>query len=308
MPGVSHNKGHGGGSGDQEQDDTGSFGGIQQDLQEALERDALVDDGEDQTVQNCDASALGSGEDTGNDTADNDDDEQQRGHSVPNGLADALALIITGSFHACLFGADKGNQHAAQAHQDAGNVTSHEQGGDGNTASNGGVNNECGGGRDQQAGGGGSNVGCCRVSGVIAVFFLNGADATAHGGSSSNGGTGQCAEQHVAQDVGLCHGAGDLANEQLGKVDQALGNTAVVHDVASQDEEGHSQQRERLNAGVHLLHGDKGDLVPRQGGHGGYNGRNHDADGDGHAQNSSTPNTAKRITVVSVMLIVLCPP
>lgn len=67
----------------------------------------------------------------------------------------------------------------------------------------------------------GSNVGC-RVSGVIAVFFLNGVDATAHGGSSSNGGTGQCAEQHVAQDVGLCHGAGDLANEQLGKVDQAL--------------------------------------------------------------------------------------
>ena len=222
--------------------------------------------------------------DTGNDTADNDDDEQQRGHSVPNGLADALALIITGSFHACLFGADKGNQHAAQAHQDAGNVTSHEQGGDGNTASNGGVNNECGGGRDQQAGGGGSNVGCCRVSGVIAVFFLNGADATAHGGSSSNGGTGQCAEQHVAQDVGLCHGAGDLANEQLGKVDQALGNTAVVHDVAGQNEQRHSKQREALHAGVHLLHRDKGDLVPGQGGHGSHDRRRHNADGDRHAE------------------------
>ena len=231
--GVGHNEGHGRGGRNQEQDDAGRFGGVEQDAKEAFEVDALIDDGKNQAVENRDTCALSGGEDTGDDAADDNDDQQQRRHGVPDGLGNALAVVNAGGFHASLFCADERNDHAAQAHQDAGNVTSHEQGGDGNTASNGGVNNECGGGRDQQAGRGGSNVGCCRVSWVIAVFFLNGADATAHGGSSSNGGTGQCAEQHVAQDVGLCHGAGDLANEQLGKVDQALGNTAVVHDVLS---------------------------------------------------------------------------
>ena len=282
--GVGHNEGHGGGGRNQEQDDAGRFGGVEQDAKEAFEVDALIDDGKDQAVENRDACALSGGEDTGDDAADDNDDQQQRRHGVPDGLGNALAVVNAGGFHASLFCADERNDHAAQAHQDAGNVTGHEQRGDGDTARDGGVDNEGRRRGNQQAGGGGGNVGGGGVGGVVAVFFLNGADAAAHGGCGSNGGAGQRAEQHVAQDVGLRHGAGDLADEQLGKVDQALGNTAVVHDVAGQDEQGHSKQREALHAGVHLLHRDKGDLVPGQGGHGGHDRRRHNADGDRHAE------------------------
>ena len=44
-----HNEGHGGGGRNQEQDDAGRFGGVEQDAKEAFEVDALIDDGKNQT-------------------------------------------------------------------------------------------------------------------------------------------------------------------------------------------------------------------------------------------------------------------
>ena len=49
--GVGHNKGHGRGGRDQEQDDAGRFGGVEQDAKEAFEVDALIDDGKNQAVE-----------------------------------------------------------------------------------------------------------------------------------------------------------------------------------------------------------------------------------------------------------------
>lgn len=137
--GVGHNEGHGGGGRNQEQDDAGRFGGVEQDVKEAFEVDALIDDGKNQAVENCDACALCGGKDTGDDAADDNDDQQQAGHGVPHGLQHALALVKAGGLHTGLFCADERNDHAAQAHQDAGNVTGHKQGRDGDTARDSGV-------------------------------------------------------------------------------------------------------------------------------------------------------------------------
>ena len=291
---VRHDKGHCGGSRNQEQDDAAGLGRVQQDAQEALEINALVDDGENQAVQNGDACALGGGEDAGDDAADDDDNQQQAGHGVPDGFQHALAAVKAGGLHACLLGADESDHHAAQTHQDAGHITGHEQGGDGDTARDGGVDDEGGRRGNQQTGGSGGDVGGGGVSRVIAVLLLDGADAAAHSGGCRNGGAGQRAEQHIAQDVGLCHRAGNLADKQLREVDQALGNTAIVHDVAGQDEEGHGQQREALHAGVHLLHRDEGNLIPRKGGHCGHNAGRHNADGDGHAEEQQDAEHGKQ--------------
>ena len=242
--GVRHDKRHGRGSGNQEQDDAARLGGVEQDTKEALEVDALIDDGEDQAVQNRDACALGGGKDTGDDAADDDDDEQQGRNCVPDGFQHALAAVKAGGLHAGLLCADERNDHAAQTHQDAGDVAGHEEGGDGHAARNGGVNDEGGGRGNQQTRGGRGDVRSGGVGRVVAVFLLNGADAAAHGGRSSNRGAGQRAEQHVAEDIGLCHRAGNLADKQLRKVDKALGDTAVVHDVAGQNKQRHSQQGE----------------------------------------------------------------
>ena len=270
--GVSHDEGHCRGSRDQEQNDAAGLRRIKENPQEGLHVDALVKNREDQAVEHRNARALRGGENTGNDAADNDDDQQKARYRIPNRLHHTLAPVKAGGLHAGLLGTDKSHHHTAQSHQNARNITGHKQGGDGDAAGHSGIHNEGRSRRDQQACGGRGNVGCRRICRIIAVLLLDRADTAAHGRGCCHRGTGQRTEKHVAENIGLGHGAGNLADEKLRKVDKTLGDTAVVHDVARQNEEGHCQQREGLHAGIHLLHGDEGDLIPGQRGHGCHNG------------------------------------
>ncbi len=103
-------------------------------------------------------------------TADDDDDQQQRLHGVPDGVGNAPAVVNAGGFHAGLFCADERNDHAAQAHQDAGTYAMNSVV-DGDTARDGGVDNEgqTSEGSRQRLGAG--NVGGGGVGGVVAVFY-----------------------------------------------------------------------------------------------------------------------------------------
>ena len=117
-----------------------------------------------------------------------------------------------------LFGVEEGDDHGHRAHEDAGHITGHEQGGDGNAARDAGVDDEGAGRGDQQAGGGGIDVDGGGEGGVIALFLLHGVQGAADGRRSRHGRAGQRAEEHVAQHVGVGQGAGDAADDELGEV------------------------------------------------------------------------------------------
>src|SRR5699024_8695844 len=94
--GEGQNEAHNRRSCDQEHDNCGGLAGIAQDARQVGGLNALIDDhGEEQGVCNSDSSRLGRGEDTGGDTADDDDDEQDAGdgfHEVAEQYLDRNAL------------------------------------------------------------------------------------------------------------------------------------------------------------------------------------------------------------------------
>ena len=62
------------------------------------------------------------------------------------------------------------------------------------------------------------------------------------------------AEEGGGQDVDQSEAAADEADEHLGEIDQALGEPALGHDAAGQDEERDREQREVVGAVGHLEH------------------------------------------------------
>ena len=86
-----------------------------------------------------------------------------------------------------LFGVNESHHHGANAHQDAGNVSGHEQSGYGHAACYRGVHDECAGRGDQESGGSRGNVDGRGKGRVVALVLLDGIDTAAHGGCSCHG-------------------------------------------------------------------------------------------------------------------------
>ena len=107
--------------------------------------------------------------------------------------------------------------------------------------------------RNQDSGGGRADVDRRGVVGIVTLIRFQGGEDRAHGGGSGNRGAGHRAEEHVGKDVGSGQVAGNPAHQESCQAHQALGNAALVHDVAAQGEEGQRQQREAVKAGEALL-------------------------------------------------------
>ena len=165
----------------------------------------------------------------------------------------------------------------------AGHVAGHDQADDRGTGQNG-VDDQDAGGRADQTGRSGSDV---RGSGellVIAGSLLLGEHDAADGDGRGDRRTGQRAEHGVADNVGVGQTARDAADEGLCEVNEFLRDAAGVHQNAGQDEEGNGEQREAVNAGNHLLAGNEGGKVDRQGSRDRNEGRNDQGHGDRDAQ------------------------
>lgn len=273
------------GNTDQEHDHAGGLGGVNDDLPQRLQVDGAVEQCQDQRVDNGDCGALGGGEDTADDAADDDDDQGQGGDGSQGSLEQVGPGELAGGALVALLNSQQ-NTHdgTGQSPDQAGQVASHEQSGDGGAAGSQGVGNHGIGGGDQQTGGGGSSVGGGGQSGIVTGLLSAVADHGADSGSSSGSGAGDGAEQRVGADVGDQQSAGQLAQNGHNEVDQTLCDTTLVHNVTSQDEEGNCGQRE-------LGHTDEGTLCCGQ--HGdiqidrGQDGRQRsdtDAVGDGNTQ------------------------
>ena len=176
-----------------------------------------------------------------------------------------------------LFCIDKCNHHSTQTHQDPRYVACHKQGGNRHAACYCGIHDKCTGWRNQKSGRRRSNVDCCSKCRVITLFLLNRVNTTAHGRTCCNCRTGQSAEQHVSKNVCLCQRTRNPAAEQLRKVYQSSGNTAVVHNITGQDKQRHCKKRETLHTAVHFLHGNESNLIPGQCRHCRYNRRNYNS-------------------------------
>ena len=260
---VAHDVAHDAGHADEVLNDRGGLDAAPDDLGQILDSDVAVDEAEDQGVENSDSGALGRGEDTAEDTADNDDDHQQAGNAVPQGLEDELCVVLFGADIAALLGHDASDDHAAETPEDAGDVACHEQSRDGNGTGDGGVDDHDVAGRDHHAGRAGGDVADRYVFIGVAVFLLHGSEDAAHCDSRGNAGAGHCAEEHVSDDVGLSQCAGQTVRNELCAADETAGDTAGVHDVAGEHEEGYCQQREGVDALEHLLCGDGEEALVR---------------------------------------------
>ncbi len=224
--GVAHDVAHDAGHADKVLNDSGGLDGGEDDAGQVLDSDISVDEGEDQSVGNCDSGAFGSGEDTAEDTADNNNDHQKAGDTVPQGLQGVFEGVVLLGGVAALLGHNACNDHNSKTPEDAGDVACHEQSCNRNGACHGGVDDHDVGGGDHHTGRAGSDVTNSDVLVGVACFLLHGAKDAAHGDSSGNARTGHCAEEHVCNDVGLCKGAGKSVSDDLGTADQTPCNAA----------------------------------------------------------------------------------
>lgn len=214
--GEGHDPGHDGRGGDQEDNDAGHLSGIQKNFGDILNLDGAVNEGENQAVDNSDDRALGCGEDAGDNTADDNDDQHERGDRLKQDLAgfpggEMLTVAVTE-----LSCGEVDQNHAGETPENAGDVAGHKEGGYRSPTGYQGVGDHDIGWGDQKTGGSSRNVGRGGEVGVITLFFLNGADDRAHGGSGSGAGTGDSPEEHVGDNIGLSQGAGRAAGNQLG--------------------------------------------------------------------------------------------
>jgi|GEM_PF-5676751 len=139
----------------------------------------------------------------------------------------------------------RGHQH--QTHQDAGNDTCLEHIADVDVCL-GSVEYHDDAGRDDGA----DNAGGCGDGGgeaLVKTVVLHGLhlDLTQAGGVR-RGGAGDACEHHTGQHVHVGQAAAYPAHQGKADVKYTLCNAAGVHQVASQNEKGHCQQREALDA------------------------------------------------------------
>ena len=205
-----------------------------------------------------DAGVVGDGGHAADDAADDHDDQGQRRQGAQGAYAEIFPVELAGSaFIAQLDSQQHAHHAAAQCPDDAGDVTGHEQRSHRGTAGRQRVGDQGVGRRDQQAGAGRGGVGGSSNGGVVALLLGTVADHGADGGSRGGGGAGNGAEQGVGADVGHQQCAGQLAQNGHDEIHQTLGDAALIHDVARQNEERNSGQAE-------LAHTHKGALSSRQ--------------------------------------------
>ena len=236
--GESHDPRHDGGQTDHQGDDAGHLSGFQNDAGQIFQSEALVNQAQNGSVSHSHGRSLGCGEHTAQNTANDDDDEQQAGNGIQNGLQRLLAGNALFDDIALFLCCDTCDHHDDNTPQDAGKITCREQSSHGNAACNGGVDDHQVRRRNQHSGGSGGNVDGSTVYRIITFFFLHGADGAAHGGSSGSTGTGDGTEQHIGDDVGLGQCTRHPACNGFCHIHKALCNAAVVHQVARQNEEG----------------------------------------------------------------------
>mgnify|MGYP005788702255 CR=1 FL=1 len=176
--------------------------------------------------------------------------------------------------------------HHAQAPQDAGHISGHEQGRYRNTSGHGGVDDHQVGWGDQHACGGRGNVDRRAELGIIPFLFLQRPHGPADGSGSRRAGAGDGAEHHVGHHVGLSQGPGHPSGQDLCHVHQTDGDPAVIHDIAGQDEEGDGDQGKGVGSGKDPLgRGDKGNIRRQHAQHGRCGGKpDGNTDGSAHDQ------------------------
>ena len=272
------------GHADQKDHHAAHLGAFHHDVPEFFPGNVAVADAQDQGVDHGDGRALGGAENAGDDAADDHDDQGQGGDGLQGGLAQVgPAEFAGGAFIALLAGDDDGHHHAAQRPDDAGQVAGHEQRGHRGAARGQGVSDQCVGRGDQQAGGGRSAVGGGAQGFVIALLLLAFQHHRADGGSRGRSRTGNGAEQRIGAHVGHQQGAGQLAQNRHDEIDQPLGDAALVHQVARQDEERDGRQAEFAHAHENALGAGDDRDIQRHGLQNGEQRGNADGIGDGHA-------------------------
>lgn len=219
----------------------------------------------------------------GHNAADDDDDQQQAGDGVHEVLEENGSRDLTSSGIVVLLCDDIRHHHTGQCPHQAGDVARHDHAHH-RAASQHRIDDQDAGRRNDQTGRCRSDVDGSGKLFIVAFLLLHGDQNAADGNGSCNGGTGQRAEQRVAQNVGVRQTTGDAADQNFCEIDQFLCNAAGVHQNTAEDVERDSQQREAVNTAHHALAGNEGAQIQRQGGGHGHDRRNDDTDRDRDAQ------------------------
>ncbi len=109
------------------------------------------------------------------------------------------------------------------------------------------------GGRDDDPQGTAGNDGAQGEALVVALLKQAGVCDGPHGDQGHGAGAGNGGEHRAGQDGGDGHAAGKGAREFLHDADQALGDGALGHDAAAQQEQRDGQQDLLVDGGPHVL-------------------------------------------------------
>ncbi len=286
-PGEGEHEGEYGGGTDDQHDDGGHDPGLRKNSGEILQGDAAVDKkGEKEGVDHGNTGGLCWGEVSGKDAADDDDNQKQRGDRVEHRVEDLFGGQLLSPLHdiAVLFCIEQRYGHAAGSPEKARDPSCHQQRSDAGAAGGCRVDDEGVGGRDELANRCGGDVGGSGETPVIAVLLFQGSEHAADGGCRGDAGSGEGAEQRVARNVGQGEGSGDFSHHQHCQVDDPLGDAAVGHQGACQDEERHRKEGEGVNSCDQLLGGDEHAEGRAQEHDDGDQRGGDDAEGDRHLQ------------------------
>ena len=106
---------------------------------------------------------------------------------------------------------------------------------------------------------------------AVAVVF-HGLDLhRAQAGRISNGGAAHAGKNHRADHIDMAQSPFEPTHQGQRIVENPVGDAGIVHQVAGQNKEGHSQQRKAVNAADHAVDHHKGrrGVLPKQVDHGG---------------------------------------
>ena len=258
---------------DDEHDAAGGFAGIDKNLDQLLPLDFPVDEQADQKrIHNGYGRRFRRGEDAAVDAAEDDD----RDHEPPERRAEGFQPLapggaFTGGDDSLFVNLDHHNHNQRKAHHDARHDTGHEHLAD-RHAGDGGVNDE-GDGRRNDDGDGGSrrHQGGRKRRGEAALVDHGGDQDDAQSRHSCGAGAGDGAEEHGDNNAYDGDAAADVADAVVNKVNQALGNAGLGHDVSGEHEERNGQKQELCHAGKQVGRNHR-HLVPRidHGQNGGY--------------------------------------
>lgn len=218
------------------------------------------------------------------DTAQNDDGAEDGPEGVDEGLAQRLEVELAAiALPAVLLTGGPVVEHQRQTHQQAGDDTGLEHIADGGAGGYA-VDDEWDGRRDDDADG----TGCRRqrrgVALVVALLLHLGDHEGADGGHGGGAGAGDGGIEHGGKGGDGAQTAGEEADDVISQIQQALGDTAVAHEVAGQHEEGDGHQGEAVDAGEGVLRHHNG--VDIGGKHQTQHGGKAHGDADGKADRS----------------------